>query len=1147
MEPLSLLLIAVLGIGLPVGAIMGMVALARTRRLGERISDLEDTCKLLRHQLSRIAAGKVAPVVQDAREATAPVRVLTPVSPVATAKEADLRHAEAVQPTAAPQPDQAPVVAQLTEAKRAATVTEAVQASARADARPAGQEASPSELVAFAGDHGIARTPGQALDLADAPGTLPDQQQASTTPAQSAPPGIPADNPRIASSSVGPSTGAEPGDGPAPRADDPRAAEADARPAFDPMEALLGKRLMTWVGVGILFLGLAFFVKYAYDQDWLGHVFGPRARLATVAGIGLALMIWGWRTLRAGMTSLGQGALGGGLAMLYLGIYAAVTPALMVVPEPLLSTGAAFALMALVTALGVAIAVWCDALAISVLAVLGGFATPVLLAGGGDHRDTLFTYLLVLDLGVLAVAVVRQWRALDPLTFAGTVLLFAGWYREHAPAPAPEWPTLLWMLAFYTLFLLLPFAFHWRTRTPVTVARFALALGALAWFTGYAADLLHGPCDALLGAICALLAGAHLALGLASQRRVPTDRKVLHGFIALAALLLTLALVFLLPVDGIATAWMAEAVVLLLFGWRYAYAPTRWAAAAVLALGLVRLAFFTLVPVLSLLPHGTPLANRWFITLVAGSAAMGAFACVHRRWRAGATAWDVLAMRVAGGGAALWLLVAGQAELVRSTAQAEQAVRATMGGPSLLQTLATSSSPAAAASVWGPGGVLMPSAWWWLGGALALGWWARRTRCAWLQSTGFPPWLVGMGCALAWYTLSDRSGWPAANPRCATALVGAVILLLGAWSRGPLVLGAAQLLVLLVATLETAAWTQTASAPATPHLALAAVWLGCALGSALTARALGRSVFAKIAILPLALGVAAALSLYVRAMPGPLFSNGRFLVGVLAVVATAVCGRCLAGCLPEALRAAWRDRTVQVVQGGVMLLVSLETVVWCVDHLSGDEALRWSAWSLLATWSATAVVSAWLCGLLPALRTGGRSAQLASLGPLIVLLIAGWSATWMVVNLRFLLAAAVVAGLGVAASRRPPGQRRTLAALAISCGLAAVTVEPAQWFLANIADAALAGRLATFSITVVWTLAATGLLVAGFRCHQRPLRFVALGLFALVAIKLLAVDMAKAQQLYRILAFCLVGVLLMAASWGYHRMERRWMRDREAP
>ena len=84
-------------------------------------------------------------------------------------------------------------------------------------------------------------------------------------------------------------------------------------------------------------------------------------------------------------------------------------------------------------------------------------------------------------------------------------------------------------------------------------------------------------------------------------------------------------------------------------------------------------------------------------------------------------------------------------------------------------------------------------------------------------------------------------------------------------------------------------------------------------------------------------------------------------------------------------------------------------------------------------------------------------------------------------------------------------------------------------------------------MTVVWVILASTALVVGFRFRQRTMRLLALGLFALTAAKLLLVDMSGFQQIYRILAFMLVGVVLIAASYLYHRLERRLLGSNDAP
>jgi uncharacterized membrane protein len=230
-------------------------------------------------------------------------------------------------------------------------------------------------------------------------------------------------------------------------------------------EKRVGERWLNWVGVLALFFGVGFFVKYAIDNRWLG----PAARVGLGLLTGLVLLALGWHFIRRKMRAFGQGLMGGGLAILYVSLFAAFSL------YHLLSQPLAFGAMVLVTAGGMTLGVLQDAPALACLAVLGGLLTPVLVSTGEDARDALFAYVLMLDVGVLAVAFWRKWRVLELMAFTGTYLLYAGWYSRFYSERALV-PALLWLGAFYVIFLCLPFLHELRQRSVLTVDRFLVAM-----------------------------------------------------------------------------------------------------------------------------------------------------------------------------------------------------------------------------------------------------------------------------------------------------------------------------------------------------------------------------------------------------------------------------------------------------------------------------------------------------------------------------------------------------------------------------------------------------------------------------------------------------------------------------------------------
>lgn len=892
-----------------------------------------------------------------------------------------------------------------------------------------------------------------------------------------------------------------------------------ASTGFEGVEKTFGLRWLTWVGVAMLFLGIAFFLKYAYDRDWLGRFFGPRLRIATAATLAAALAFAGWRSLRQGMNALGQGLLGGGQALLYLTIYAAFQPAVMVVDTPLVSATVAFALMAAVTAIGLFAAVRLDAIAMAFLAVLGGFATPVLVSSGQDAREALCAYLLLLDLGVLFVAARRSWRALDLLAFAGTAVLFGGWaWRWIAAHPQPD-ATIAWLAAFHTVFLVLPFVHHWRRGTPVPVERFALATANVAWSFAVGAWLLRDPAPQLLAAGCFASGALHLVVGLVTAQRVSGDRRTREGFVAIAILLLTLGLFWSVPANATTSAWFAEAAALLWLGFRFANARVRTSALVVLCVAMAR-------TVLVHLPNAARsdsfFWHPWCTTLFAASIGLGVFAWIHRR-RAETASERGLATAI-GVLAGLWTLFVVSIEIVR---HADVRPDAWADVPSALAI-----------------------AWCQISGALAFFGWSLRTKNRGVFLAGFVP-LVAAAVAIGVaYDDYPANAWPVLNGACLAGLTACgVVGLAGRWSRRFFdaafangTFGLAQLAITALATIETAAWLQRGDArpsPTTLAEGLGIVWLGCAvLGSVVAAAKSSRRVFV-IAMLPLVLAVGSGLWQYTeRLAPHRLIANQRFLfVSITSAVLASLrnVSRRLHAATPS-----HRANLFSAIALGLQLLWGgCESVSWSVAHRVEGSALQWTTWLL----GATAVAGA-LLGLWRARATDNRSlrhvAALALLPasslPLLVY-VTRMEADWMFVNMRAALVAASVVTLGLWA--RSEAKLRTLRQGAFVVAWIGLTVEPPTWFLEHVEEAAEAARRALFSVTVTWIVVAIVTLVVGFRRDLRAARLVALALFALTAAKLLLLDMSGAQQLYRILAFVLVGLVFVGASWLYHRFERR--------
>ncbi|HOY69602.1 MAG TPA: DUF2339 domain-containing protein [Methylotenera sp.] len=187
---------------------------------------------------------------------------------------------------------------------------------------------------------------------------------------------------------------------------------------------LFGGNTMVRAGIVILFIGVSFLLKLAVDNGMIP----VELRLLAVAIGGMALLAVGWR-LRITRPQYAWALQGGGVGVLYLTIFAAMKMYGLIPP------GAAFALLAAIAFLSAFISARQSALPLAILGFAGGFLAPILTSTGSGNHVGLFSYYLVLNLGIAYVALHKSWRSLNVLGFAFTFIIGSIWgAKSYTPA-----------------------------------------------------------------------------------------------------------------------------------------------------------------------------------------------------------------------------------------------------------------------------------------------------------------------------------------------------------------------------------------------------------------------------------------------------------------------------------------------------------------------------------------------------------------------------------------------------------------------------------------------------------------------------------------------------------------------------------------
>jgi len=328
---------------------------------------------------------------------------------------------------------------------------------------------------------------------------------------------------------------------------------------------LFGGNTIAKAGVGILFIGLAFLAKYASE-----HVQLPvELRLAGIGLVAIVLLVLGWR-LRAARPAYAQALQGGAVAVLYLTLFAAFRF------YGVIEAGPVFALMVLVAALAAALAVLQDARSLAVIGAVGGFATPLLVSTGSGNHIALFSYYLVLDLGIAAVAWFRHWRLLNAIGFAFTFGVATLW-GVHSYDASRYASSQGFLIAFFLLFnaiLLMPARQALAGRTPVPEdsgkagrwinggLMFGLPVFTFALQHGLVRHMAYGT------ALSALVLAAFYVLLALRLKRHPSLALGFDAALAVATVFLTLVIPFALDARSTAGAWALEGAGLVWLGLR---------------------------------------------------------------------------------------------------------------------------------------------------------------------------------------------------------------------------------------------------------------------------------------------------------------------------------------------------------------------------------------------------------------------------------------------------------------------------------------------------------------------------------------------------------------------------------------------------
>ena len=374
--------------------------------------------------------------------------------------------------------------------------------------------------------------------------TVPEVRSAPVVPPAAKPEPVPAPNPQPAAPRPTPRP-PEPASPPLP--------PVPPEPSF--IARLFSGNIVAKVGVVVLFFGVGFLLKFAYDRGLMP----PELRLLAVAIGAVGLFATGW-WLRDSRRLYALILQGGASGLAYLDVFFALKTYGFI--NPVLGFGL-FAALGVVTTIA---AVRQDSRSLAVLGLGGAFLAPVLASTGGGNHVLLFSYYMLLNLFVLGVSWFRAWRELNLTGWLFTFVIGLFWGKVNY-RPELFGSIEPFVLAFFAIYLVIPILF--ATRQPPQLKGLVdgtLVFGTPAAVAFMQAELVKGMPYGL--AWSAAIGGGLYALLSAITWRRENMRLLAETYAALAVGLGTLAVFFAFDAYPTFAFWTIEGAAILWVGLR---------------------------------------------------------------------------------------------------------------------------------------------------------------------------------------------------------------------------------------------------------------------------------------------------------------------------------------------------------------------------------------------------------------------------------------------------------------------------------------------------------------------------------------------------------------------------------------------------
>ncbi len=318
-------------------------------------------------------------------------------------------------------------------------------------------------------------------------------------------------------------------------------------------EKFIGENLINKIGIVILIIGVGIGAKYSIDHQLIS----PLTRIILGYLVGLGLLGFGIK-LKKKYENFSAVLVSGSIAVLYFITYAGYAF------YNLFPQIFAFVLMVMFTFFTVVAALNYNRQIIAHIGLVGAYAVPFLLSDGSGRVAILFSYISIINCGILILAFKKYWKALYYVSFGLTWLTYGIWFLADFNVSLHFGMALTFLCIFFVTYYVIFLAYKLLKKemfAPVDIVMLFLN-SSLFYGLGCAILSTHSVGDELLGVYTLINAIIHFGVAVLIFKQKLADRNLFYLIIGLVLTFITIAVPVQLDGNWVTLIWACEAALL---------------------------------------------------------------------------------------------------------------------------------------------------------------------------------------------------------------------------------------------------------------------------------------------------------------------------------------------------------------------------------------------------------------------------------------------------------------------------------------------------------------------------------------------------------------------------------------------------------